>query len=155
MIEITTSVVFLMTALYGPAQADVHMENITRDNDETVQMANTITRSLKTREAMEAYLKDEYADTPILVDVARCESAFKQFHEDGKVVRGRVDRDDIGVMQINERYHGETAENLGIDIYTVDGNIAYAKYLYDKFGTKPWSASKSCWSKPHGDIAMK
>jgi ABC-type Fe3+-citrate transport system substrate-binding protein len=144
-----------MTALYGPAQADVHMENINRDNDETVQVASTITRSLKTREEMEAYLKDEYADTPILVDVARCESTFKQFHEDGKVVRGRVDRDDIGVMQINERYHGETAEKLGIDIYTVDGNIAYAKYLYDKFGTKPWSASKPCWSKPHGDIAMK
>lgn len=156
MIEITTSVLFLMTSLYGPAHADAHVDNMVKNISETVIASTAIdTRSLKTREDMEAYLKNEYSDTPILVDIARCESTFKQYHEDGKVVRGKVDKDDIGVMQINERYHGTTAEKLGIDIYTVEGNIAYAKYLYEKSGTQPWSASKPCWSKPVGDIAMK
>ena len=96
---------------------------------------------------MEEYLTNEYVDTPILVEVARCESEFRQFNKDGSVLRGRAVADDIGVMQINEMYHGTTAKNLGIDIYTLEGNVAYAKYLHNKYGTKPWSASKPCWSK--------
>jgi hypothetical protein len=155
MIEITTSVIFLVTSLYGNAQAETNTSVVAQESNETVKATST-TRTLKTREEMEAYLKDEYAETPILVDIARCESTFKQFHEDGRVVRGKVDNDDIGVMQINERYHGNTADKLGIDIHTLEGNVAYAKYLYDKFGTQPWSASQKCWSKPIGDhLAIK
>lgn len=154
MIEITTGVIFLVSTLYGGSNAEasttVSVDNKS-DNSVSTTTATTTSSLIKTPAEMEAYLKSEYADTPILVDIARCESSFKQFRDDGKVVRGKIDRDDIGVMQINERYHGDTAEKLGMDIHTTEGNIAYAKYLYDKFGSQPWSASSKCWSKPVGD----
>ena len=51
----------------------------------------------------------------------------------------------MGVMQINERYHLLTAEKLGYNIHTLEGNVGYAKYLYEKFGSDPWSASSKCW----------
>lgn len=154
MIEITTGVIFLMTSLYGSAKADTISTTTVIKSNEIVATTTIATSSLKTREDMEAYLKDEYSDTPILIDIARCESTFKQYHEDGRVVRGLIDSDDIGLMQINERYHGETAKKLGLDIYKVDGNVEYAKYLYKKFGTQPWSASSKCWSGSRGDLAM-
>jgi hypothetical protein len=54
-------------------------------------------------------------------------------------------------MQINERYQGPTAKLLGFDIYTVEGNIAYAKHLYEEQGSKPWQASAGCWA--NSDLA--
>ncbi len=157
MLEITTGVIFLVSTIYGGTAEASTTVDVDNKLDNSVSTSTATTSSLiKTPEEMEAYLKSEYADTPILVDIARCESSFKQFREDGKVVRGKVDRDDIGVMQINERYHGDTAEKLGMDIHTIDGNIAYAKYLYNKFGSQPWSASQKCWSKAQTDhLAMK
>ncbi len=41
------------------------------------------------RSAVEGYIKTEYADTPILIAIARCESNFRQFNPDGTVVRGK------------------------------------------------------------------
>lgn len=96
--------------------------------------------------SVEQYVNTYFADTPILAKVAKCESRFRQYDSKGNPMRGMV-REDVGVMQINEYYHKDTADKLGLDIHTLDGNIAYAKYLYDKEGTAPWSASQSCWSK--------
>jgi hypothetical protein len=80
-----------------------------------------------------------------LIDVARCESQYRQFDENGNVLRGKVNSKDVGAFQINEKYHLETSQKLGIDIYTLEGNIAYARYLYETQGSKPWSASSPCW----------
>ncbi len=55
-------------------------------------------------------------------------------------------------MQINKRYHGKTAEELGLDLNTIEDNLAYARHLYEKQGTQPWSASAPCWQKT---IAMR
>jgi len=96
---------------------------------------------------LEKYVRNYFAATPVMADVAYCESRFRQFTKDGKVIRGRVVSDDIGVMQINEYFHGDTAEKLGHDIYTLEGNLAYAKYLFEKQGTKPWNSSAVCWDK--------
>ena len=101
---------------------------------------------LQDRKSVEKYLREQYADTPILVEIARCESTFSQFDKDGNVVRGKVNSKDVGVMQINEKYHSETATVLGYDLHTIEGNVAYAKHLYEEQGSKPWSASKFCWS---------
>lgn len=92
-------------------------------------------------------LKAYYTEAPILTEIAFCESSYKHIDGEGNVIRGRVDSRDVGVMQINERYHLETAQKLGYDIHTIEGNMAYAKYLYDKQGTRPWSASEPCWGK--------
>jgi hypothetical protein len=148
MTELTTGVLFLMSSLYGGGQADAHVANVVNantDRQETVKSLKS-TEITKDPKVMEKYLRQVFADEPILVEIARCESNFRHYDKDGMVVKGRVDSADIGVMQINERYHADTAEKLGLDIHTITGNIAYAKYLYAKEGTKPWSASEKCWS---------
>ncbi len=79
--------------------------------------------------------------------VAFCESTYRQFSPNSKVHRGVVNNQDVGIFQINERYHLEDSKKLKIDIYTIEGNTEYAKYLYEKQGLRPWSASKPCWGK--------
>lgn len=103
---------------------------------------------------VEAHVRDYFKDIPILAEVAKCESHFTQFTKNGKVLRGRVVPEDVGVMQINETYHLEASKKLGMDIYTLEGNMAYARHLYEKKGTKDWMASSPCWSKFNG-IALK
>ena len=82
-----------------------------------------------------------------MIQVARCESTFRHTLSDGSVLKGRVDPADTGVMQINKRYHQKTAENLGLNLDDIYDNMAYARHLYEKKGTKPWSASSPCWGK--------
>jgi len=102
----------------------------------------------------EAQVKAYFADTPILAEVAFCESRFRQFDENGNVLRGVQNNQDVGVMQINEKYHLETAQKLGLNLYTLEGNMAYGKYLYDTQGTKPWNYSSHCWGK-HREVAVR
>ena len=98
-------------------------------------------------QTVEQYVRGYFADEPIMIEIARCESRFKQFDSDGSIHRGVVNRSDLGVMQVNEYYHGKVADKLGLDLYTIQGNVAYAKYLYDKEGVQPWMSSSPCWSK--------
>lgn len=100
-------------------------------------------------ENIEDKVRKVFADAPIMVEVARCESRLKQYNSDGDVLRGHVNSKDVGVFQINEYYHLESSRQLGHDIYAIDGNIAYAKHLYDRNGTKDWKASKPCWDPDH------
>ncbi len=98
-------------------------------------------------QTVEQYVREYFAEDPIMIEIARCESRFKQFDKDGSIHRGVVNDLDLGVMQVNEIYHGTTAKKLGLDLYTIQGNVAYAKYLYDKEGTQQWISSSPCWSK--------
>ena len=98
-------------------------------------------------QTVEQYVREYFAGAPIMAEIARCESRFKQFDNDGSIHRGTGNRSDLGVMQVNEYYHGKTARTLGLDLYTIQGNVAYAKYLYGKEGTRPWISSSPCWSK--------
>lgn len=106
----------------------------------------------------EQYVKQYFADIPIMIQIARCESTFHQLDPDGEVHRGRVDNEDVGVMQINEHYNGAQAERENYDIYTLPGNVAFARELYEAKGTAPWRSSKACWGKYQNesgsDIAM-
>ena len=79
--------------------------------------------------------------------IVGCESKFRQFTKSGAVLRGALNRHDIGLFQINETYHLDTSRKLGYDIYTLDGNIGYAKYLFKHYGTKPWGWSSKCWTR--------
>ena len=88
-----------------------------------------------------------FRDIPQLAEIAKCESHFRHTDTDGNIFHGEENDKDIGVMQINEDYHLEAAEKLGIDIYTLKGNMTYARYLYGKQGVRPWSSSKSCWNQ--------
>lgn len=153
MIELTTGVTFLVSSLYGSGSVPaVHSANMAASQSDGKANTATAVLALKDTKDIENYVKTQYADVPILVDIARCESTFRQYDKNGRVVRGKVDKRDIGVMQINEFYQGDTAKKLGLDIYTVEGNVAYGKHLYQEQGTKPWASSKSCWG---GELARR
>lgn len=94
---------------------------------------------------IEEYVRKHFENYPIMADVAECESRFRHFDKNGEIIRGKVNKSDIGVMQINEYYHKQTANKLDISLYTLEGNIEYAKYLFEKEGTAPWLASSKCW----------
>ena len=76
------------------------------------------------------FVADYFADTPILVTIAGCESKYRQYDSKGNLLRGEKNRYDVGVMQINELYHDDDAVALGYNIHTIDGNVAFAKHLY-------------------------
>ena len=96
---------------------------------------------------VERFINDYFADIPVLADIAKCESRFRQFNSNGDVLRGNKNRYDRGVMQINILYHAETAEGLGLDVHNLDDNVAYARYLYERQGAKPWMSSSACWAR--------
>ena len=97
-------------------------------------------------QTVKEYVQEYFADEPILADIAGCESQFRQFDKNGNVLQN-PNSSAIGIMQIMASVHSDTASQLGLDPTTIQGNLAYAKYLYEKEGTKPWDSSKACWSK--------
>jgi len=116
---------------------------------------NTIATPLPPVQTVREYVADYFSDAPIMVAIAGCESHFKQYDSNGAVHRGVQNNKDVGVMQINEYYHLKRSQELGIDIYTVQGNTEYARYLYEREGTTPWLSSSACWGKNvHSPIAV-
>lgn len=95
----------------------------------------------------EKIVRQYFADIPIMIQVARCESTFRHTLADGTILRGNVDNRDTGVMQINTFYHGQTAKAMELDLEDIYDNMAYARDLYERQGTQPWSASAPCWSR--------
>lgn len=105
---------------------------------------------------IERFINDYFADIPILANIARCESQYRHLSKDGDVLRGKKNRFDIGVMQINELYHAEKAKKLGLNLYNLNDNVAYARHLYEDEGAKPWMASSACWAKSaQSEIALR
>jgi len=113
----------------------------------SLQSTQAVLQAMPQSQTVEEYVREYYADTPILADIAACESHFRQYDKNGSVLHGEVVYEDIGLMQVNETYHQKTADKLGLDLTTMQGNLAYAKYLYEKEGTAPWNSSKPCWGK--------
>lgn len=97
-------------------------------------------------QTVKEYVQKYFADEPILADIAACESHMRQFDKDGKVLKNPTSTA-VGIMQIMSSIHSDKADKLGIDISTIQGNLAYAHYLYGEQGTTPWNSSKSCWGK--------
>ena len=98
--------------------------------------AETSTSTLKT---VEERVREYFSDVPVMIDIARCESNFRQFNDSGSVLRGGGG-DFIGIFQISERTHSDSAKVLGFDLETVEGNMGYSKYLYKQSGASPWSS---------------
>ncbi len=101
----------------------------------------------------EKYVRQYFKDNPIMIEIAYCESNFRQLDKDGNPLRNHKGSSATGVMQIMASIHQEDAEKLGLDINTLEGNVRFADHLYSKYGTKPWEAdknSKNCW-EPRGE----
>jgi hypothetical protein len=107
----------------------------------------------------EEYVKNYFSDVPVLIEVAKCESRFRQ-QVNGRTLQGEANEFDKGVMQINEMYHLERAKKLGLDIHTLEGNLSYARFLFEREGLRPWNSSSPCWKKSqaysdHIELAIK
>lgn len=105
-----------------------------------------IVRALPVYLVLLFYCVQHAADADVLLSIAQCESHGRQYDADGRVLRGTIDRHDVGVFQINELLHVQRAVSMHMDIFTTEGNWAYARWLYRRFGTAPWRASRRCWS---------
>lgn len=141
-IQLATSLIFLVSSIYGPAalgEVDNNADTNTAKNSQESVIEVPIPLTL------EDYVKEYFKDDPILAEIARCESQFRHTGKTGNIIRGKVNPADVGLMQINEKYHAEQAKKLGYDIYSLEGNMAYAKWLYDKEHVKPWKSSSKCW----------
>lgn len=98
-------------------------------------------------EGLEQAVHEYFADTPIMIDIARCESEYRQYDAYGGVLHGGLADGMIGLFQLYERIHYAIALPMGYDIDTPQGNMAYARYLYEEQGTTPWLSSSPCWGK--------
>ena len=85
-------------------------------------------------------------DTDTALRIAYCESGFRQYNESGEPLRGQQNPADIGIFQINEKYHLDQSQALGFDIHQRYGNIEYAMWLIKKETNKHWKWSKPCWN---------
>lgn len=89
---------------------------------------------------------------PALKRICSCESNGnpngepRQFNVDGSVLRGRINPADVGMCQINLKYHEAQAKSMNLDLFTAYGNATYANWLYEQDGDKPWNWSKKCWN---------
>lgn len=107
------------------------------DNNEIIEFASTT-----------------FSGTP-LMRVAYCESRYTQFDTDTLPLKGEIDRDDTGFMQINKKYHLSEAIDLGYDLDTAYGNIMFSLWLYNKEGIQPWSASQNCIKESYSHVVFK
>ncbi len=131
------------------------MEEVLSVNEEEVKVSEEVSKEQENSEKTTQEIVEHYfSDIPVLIDVASCESEFRQFNKNGSVLRGTENSSDVGVMQINEKYHLQVAQRLGIDIYTLEGNMEYARFLYNSEGTRPWKYSSFCWNKMR-EVAVK
>lgn len=88
--------------------------------------------------AVEKKVREYFADIPVMIEIARCESKFRQFTDSGSVLRGGGSGGMIGIFQFYEAVHKKAARDLGFDIDTVKGNLGYARHLYIQSGSTPW-----------------
>lgn len=100
---------------------------------------------------VESKVREYFADIPLMAEISKCESHYRQFENDGSIFRGKVNDQDVGAMQINEYYHKDRATKLGYNLRTLEGNMAYARLLYQEQGGQPWVSSSPCWKK--SDVA--
>jgi len=77
--------------------------------------------------------------------IAQCESSGRHFTKEGQVLRGRQNRQDTGLFQINAGVWAKQAEALGYDIHTPEGNTQMARYIFENYGSEPWRSSAKCW----------
>jgi hypothetical protein len=94
-----------------------------------------------------------WAAYPLLKHIASCESwgdpnkEPREFNASGTVLRGYPNPNDVGLAQINVPTWGATAKSLGFDLYTYQGNLDMAEWIFDHYGSAPWKYSEGCWGE--------
>ena len=77
----------------------------------------------------------------VLYDIIQCESGGNSFAKNSKSTA-------LGIFQILDGTKALCEKNLGIviDRTNDEDSWACAEWLFSKYGTQPWDASKHCWS---------
>ncbi len=95
-------------------------------------------------QTVKEYVEQYFADEPILAAIASCESQYRQFDKNGDVLKNSAGSSAVGLFQIMSSIHSSFADDkLGLDINTLQGNAAYARYLYDKQGPQALGSVQS------------
>jgi hypothetical protein len=100
---------------------------------------------------------DVWAGYPLLKRICAAESNYnadnepRQFLPDGSILwgwdHGKILHRDVGACQENLWVWGAKAKAMDLDIVNSEAdNITFAKFLFDKYGSAPWNASKEHWS---------
>jgi hypothetical protein len=142
----SNSILILSTLLLLPsctlAQSDATVASTTA----IAYPATTSVPDYNDPSVVESKVRAYFADIPVMVAIAKCESKFRQFDHSGEPLDGGAGGM-IGIFQINGAVHKSYAASLGFDIDTVEGNLGYARHLYEESGTGPWDSSASCWGQ--------
>ena len=152
MTELIMTSLIVLSAVYGTPVIAANASTTSTSTVYTVSVNTTDQTLTDSQKAVQEKAIKYFKDEPVLVAIAGCESSYRQVDQNGNIVRGKINKGDIGVMQINEYYHADVAKGLGYNLKTLDGNMAYAKYLYEQQGTKPWASSEKCWSQALGPV---
>ena len=98
MLNLAVGIVMFATSVM-PTQAtstDISSAPVGTSTPQTV----TVTKvASEPKETTEEIVRDHFADLPIMVEIAKCESRFTQFEKDGSVHRGVINNADVGVFQ--------------------------------------------------------
>ena len=138
----------IISTITGAASGVTVTEPTTIDSAVVRQIEDKKTpKEIESIMGTEQYVREYFSDIPIMIEIAQCESHFRQLDRDGEIHRGVANSADVGVMQINEHYHLDRSQSENYNIYTIEGNTAYARNLYERDGTDPWNSSKTCWGK--------
>jgi hypothetical protein len=117
----------------------------TPSDDPAIQHTSLIKFDPMNPDAVEAKVRQEFADIPVMISIAKCESSFTQYDTVGNPMYGGSGGM-VGVFQVAASVHNDAAKDLNLNITTLEGNLAYARHLYETEGTVPWLASASCWN---------
>lgn len=104
-----------------------------------VENNTSVSTSTHNKADVESRVREYFIDIPVMIEIAKCESNFRQFTDGGSVLNAGAGM--IGVFQIYDTVHAAAALELGFEINTLEGNLGYARHLYESSGTNPW---RSC-----------
>jgi len=122
-----------------------HAQATTTDVSAATTSAATTTEPVRTNEGVEQKVRAYFADVPAMIEIARCESRFRQYDGAGGALRGGLGGGMVGLFQVYDKIHRGAASAMGHDIDTPEGNMGYARHLYESQGTDPWLSSFACW----------
>lgn len=90
---------------------------------------------------------DYFRDIPVMIAIASCESEFRQYKEDGQLLVNPSPKSTAsGVYQILYTTHKKSwSKSPETNITTLDGNLEFARKMYEESGTAPWKGSQDCW----------
>ena len=141
----------LGSEVVGQDTLEVEKEIVSHSNNEIVHITesfindNEVTGDIPKKVVEKSY---EWGVDPKLAKaIAFCESSNRHYTDSQSktVLRGFKNSSDVGLFQINEKYHLEKSRELGYNIYDLDGNIDYAMWLMSNAGARHWRYSQGCW----------